>query len=235
MAFRVVFFDFGGTLVDISGPPRERVWSDLLQQQLQRELPSDALLEALQRADATYMPLIYSYHGRLTEFWHLYDGFVLHQLGVPSEAAERLLPLLDEAFRKVAEGYTPYPETHEVLESLRARGYRLGVISNFTDDLPWVLERLALNRYFMTVVYSQQAGVDKPDPRIFQVALERAGCAAHEAVHVGDSYEADVLGARAAGLTPIFLDRDDHYAEADCTRVRDLRGLLPLLDAGPMR
>lgn len=235
MAFRVVFFDFGGTIVDTSGPPRELVWRDLIREHLQRELPLETIAHALQLADAMYMPQLFSYHGRLTEFWHLYDGFVLQQLQVPPEAAERLVPFIDRAFADLADSFTVYPETHDVLRALDERGYRLGVISNYTDDLPRILKRLGLDRYFTTVVYSQQAGADKPDPRIFRLALERMGCAAHEAVHVGDTYEADVVGARVVGLTPVLIDRDNRYAEVDCLRISDLRGVLPLLDAALVR
>jgi FMN phosphatase YigB (HAD superfamily) len=58
--------------------------------------------------------------------------------------------------------------------------------------------------YFDSVTYTQEAGANKPDPTIFQLALKRAGCSPNEAVHVGDSYEKDVLGARRIGIMPIL-------------------------------
>jgi HAD superfamily hydrolase (TIGR01509 family) len=106
---------------------------------------------------------------------------------------------------------------------LKGQGYGLGIISNNNDDLRKQLIMLELSGYFDSVTYSQEAGANKPDPTIFQLALKRAGCSPNEAVHVGDSYEKDVLGARRIGIMPILVDRDDHHSEADCLRIRDLR------------
>jgi putative hydrolase of the HAD superfamily len=62
-------------------------------------------------------------------------------------------------------------------------------------------------------------GVEKPDPRIFHLACERGGVTCDEAVHVGDVYEIDVLGARAAGVHPLLIDPDGLHADADCERI----------------
>jgi putative hydrolase of the HAD superfamily len=74
--------------------------------------------------------------------------------------------------------------------------------------------------------------VEKPDPRLFRLALQRAGAAPEEAVHVGDLYEVDVVGARAAGIRAILLDPAGLYPEADCPRVRSLGELAAHMDGG---
>jgi putative hydrolase of the HAD superfamily len=94
-----------------------------------------------------------------------------------------------------------------------------------------MLERLGLARFFDHVLDSQVEGVEKPDPRLFQIALERAGARAETTLHVGDFYWIDVRGARAAGVQPVLLDPIGLYESADCARVRSLGELASLLDA----
>jgi putative hydrolase of the HAD superfamily len=106
-----------------------------------------------------------------------------------------------------SEAWEVYPEVPAVLADLRARGLRLGVISNWDERLPLVLERLGLTPAFDAVVYSSEVGVEKPDRRIFAEALRRLGVAPEEALHVGDSALEDVEGAVAAGMEAVRLDR----------------------------
>jgi putative hydrolase of the HAD superfamily len=91
----------------------------------------------------------------------------------------------------------------------------LGVISNFDSRLFGLLDGLGLAQFFDPVVISTHAGAAKPERGIFTHALARAGTPAEEAMHVGDSYEADVVGARQAGIMPVFIDRHGKHAAAD--------------------
>jgi putative hydrolase of the HAD superfamily len=76
--------------------------------------------------------------------------------------------------------------------------------------------------YFRFVLDSRVVGVEKPDPRIFQMALDRAGVAPDEAVYIGDLYSIDVVGSRAAGLDAILLDPAGLWGHVDCVKARDL-------------
>ncbi len=220
-----VFFDFGDTLAYVHPSPLE-IWL-----QLARELGLRVEMEALQGAhqEATefFTPKIYEYKGRMEEFWLLFDSFILDKLGI-SDPDGRLAKAVYRGFQEDRWIHL-YPETREALEALRKNGYQLGMISNNTDDLLRRLKQLDLEKYFDSVTYSQEAGAEKPNPLIFQLALKRAQCVPQEAVHVGNSYEHDVVGAQAAGITPILIDRDDHYPKADCLRIRDLRELEAVL------
>ena len=111
------------------------------------------------------------------------------------------LPLADvEDALLAAIRFRAYPEVPAVLARLRAGGARLAVVSNWDVSLHDVLERTGLRALVDAVVISAELGVAKPDPAIFRAALERlAGARAAEAIHVGDSVEHDVAGARAAG------------------------------------
>lgn len=96
----------------------------------------------------------------------------------------------------------------EVLDALVERGVRLAIVSNNREsEQHEKLAALDLARYFDAVVISEAVGITKPDPRIFDIALERLGVAADEAVMVGDSFGNDVVGAEAAGIRAVWLDR----------------------------
>lgn len=102
--------------------------------------------------------------------------------------------------------FEAYADAPGTLAELRSRGLPVVCVSNWDFELEAVLERVGLRRYLRGVVASAAARTRKPDPAIFERALELAGCAASEALHVGDSDE-DVEGARAAGIEVLRIDR----------------------------
>ena len=104
------------------------------------------------------------------------------------------------------------------LDELRRAGLTLVVVSNANGRLHALLERLDLLRQFDVVIDSYLEGVEKPDPRLFRVALERAGAEPETTLHAGDLYHIDVVGARAAGLRQALIDVAGLYPEADCPR-----------------
>lgn len=121
-----------------------------------------------------------------------------------------------------AEAWEVYPDVVPALEELRGRGFELGVVSNWDERLPGLLERLGLASYFTALVHSSAVGMEKPNPRIFRLALQRLGAEPDEALHVGDAALEDVEGARAAGMHAVRLCR--HGGEG----LRDLRGIAAL-------
>ncbi len=89
-----------------------------------------------------------------------------------------------------------------------------------------ICRQLGLEPYLDFVVTSKEAGADKPKPPIFLAALDKAGVNASEAVHVGDQYKLDVIGARGVGISPILIDRYDIYPNiSDCPRIHSLTEL----------
>ena len=116
-----------------------------------------------------------------------------------------------------------FEDVAHTFETLQTRKIALGVISNMDRTLPQLLAQLGVDGYLSVVVSSGEAGLTKPQPEIFRVALERSGVAPEEALYVGDQYENDVLGARQAGLTPILVDRYDLFPHlTEVTRIRSL-------------
>lgn len=126
-----------------------------------------------------------------------------------------------------------YDDVDSVLRELRARGLKVGVISNWDTRLKGISDGLGLTALVDFLVISAEAGVRKPDPRIFRMALDRAGVLPEEAVHVGDLPEEDAEGARRAWVRPVLIDRkrritpDTRGGDVPC--VASLAELLPLL------
>jgi putative hydrolase of the HAD superfamily len=147
--------------------------------------------------------------------------------GVIQEHLHTALPLADvEQTLLGAVRFRPYPEVPGVLARLRARGARLAVVSNWDVSLHDVLERTRLRPLVDAVVISAELGAAKPDPAIFLAALERLDAVAGDALHVGDSLDADVEGARAAGIDAVLVARDGADAPAGVRAVASLDGLL---------
>lgn len=163
----------------------------------------------------------------------LFFNLILMAAGVPlSHGTDAALAELQEYHQKrnlwelVPEGVIP------ALDALGSMGLRLTVVSNANGTLCGHMDRLGLTRYLDCVLDSCDFGVEKPDPRLFRIALERSGASAETTIHVGDLYQVDVLGARAAGLCGVLLDEHGLYEGVDCPRVRSLAELVSRIEEG---
>ena len=103
-----------------------------------------------------------------------------------------------------------YDDAVPTLQHFRDEGFKLAIVSNWDTPLEPLTERLGIANYFDAIVASHDGRVrsEKPDSHIFNCALAAVGVSAEEAVHVGDTYAADIVGARGVGIRPILLDRD---------------------------
>lgn len=129
-----------------------------------------------------------------------------------------------------ADAWEVYPDVPDTLSTLRERGLRLGVISNWDHRLPDLLDQLKLGGFFAAVIYSSDAGVEKPDSRIFETALRSLGVSSGEALHVGDGRLEDVEGAQAVGMRALHLTRG--RGTGDLRDLSSLPGLLVGAEAG---
>jgi putative hydrolase of the HAD superfamily len=140
------------------------------------------------------------------------------------------------ALRELAEYHAKFnlwesvpTEVPAALDRLRASGRRLVVVSNSNGTLRAHFGRLGLAERFDVLVDSSDEGVEKPDPRIFERALARAGAPPETTLHAGDFYHVDVVGARAAGLEAWLVDAAGLYADHDVPRVPSLAALVDRL------
>ena len=161
-----------------------------------------------------------------------YFNLVLTEAGIPlSQATDAALAEL-HAYHQTHNLWETVPdEVRPSLAALRAAGLRLVVLSNANGTLHRAFDRLGLTASFDVVFDSHNEGVEKPDPRFFQIALERSGADAATTMHVGDLYHVDVIGARRAGLREgILFDVAGLYDEVDCPRVNSLAALVEWID-----
>ena len=154
----------------------------------------------------------------------MYFNTVLRHAGVARcEATDAALALVREYHQSENLWEVVPPDVVPALQQLRALGLRLVVVSNANGRLRRLFDRVGLAAYFDVVLDSFEWGVEKPDPRLFEIALERSGADRARTAHVGDLFHIDVAGARAAGLLEgVLLDSADLYDEVDCRRVRTL-------------
>ena len=126
-----------------------------------------------------------------------------------------------------------YSDVVPTLQRLRDAGFKLAIVSNWESPLDPLTERLGIADYFDAIVASHDVRVrsEKPDPHIFNYALAAVGVSAEEVVHVGDTYEADIVGAENVGIRPILLDRDGTQAGRWSETIQSLNELPELLKA----
>jgi len=236
-AIRAVFFDVGFTML----APHPSIVEIVARACAERGTPVDIerlaaqlpVAEAALRQRARERPWAWSDESTIAQMWTMYFT-VLLQEGLrelsPDEAAACVRDVV-RAYDRAA-SYALYPDAIPVLQTLKARGFTLGVISDWGIGLGLILRHHDLVQYFDFAVISAAVRLAKPDPQLFETALRRANAIGDYAVHIGDSYVLDVLGARAAGITPVLLDREQRQDRRalDCLVVPDLYGLLDLLE-----
>ena len=164
-------------------------------------------------------------------FWHALVHATFAQIALPDDFEA----FFDELYRLFSQPtvWRLYPECLNVLQTLRQRGYTVGVISNWDVRLLDLLRGLGLMDCVQHVSISAVVGWEKPHGNIFAHALDAVGVAPARAVHVGDSLHADVHGARQAGMQPLWLRRDGEAhrdgAPDDEAAIHDLNGVLDWL------
>ncbi len=124
------------------------------------------------------------------------------------------------------------PGAVEALRRLRASSRRIVVVSNSNGKVRQILRRVGLEPSVDLVIDSHEEGVEKPDPRLFEVAMRKSGADRGSTIHCGDIYHIDVVGARAAGLPAVLLDAAGIYTDVDCPRVASLPEFVDQLAAG---
>jgi putative hydrolase of the HAD superfamily len=144
---------------------------------------------------------------------------------------DRFDSYFDELFELFRHGaWKLFPETRGVLNSLERRGFKLGLISNFDTRVYDVCQALGIYKYFRSFVISSEAGFAKPSPQIFEIALNEQGVLAEESIHIGDSIEHDILGAKTLGINAVLLDREGKHKHRDgISKIKDLRGVFQIL------
>ncbi|HEX9125315.1 MAG TPA: HAD-IA family hydrolase [Methylomirabilota bacterium] len=217
--FRAVLFDAGNTLVRmnyraIAGHLQGRGHAVLV------DAIEEAELRARVRLDADLARGV-STEGRTAQ--DLYLAYLLEGLGITDAGEVEAAADFRRSYNAPAGLFNVAdPEALAAIRKVKAAGLVAGVVSNSNGSARALLDGAGLGDALDFIIDSAVVGVEKPDPKIFHLGLERAGVAAHEAVYIGDLYSVDVLGSRAAGLGAILLDPRGFWGPRDCDTARNL-------------
>ena len=235
MKIRAVFFDLYGTLVGFS-PSRFEIQSTACAD-FGITLTPEGVLRGYRLADAFMAeqnrtrPLRSLSDTEREDFFARYEQRVLRGAGV-EVTAERAAEVW-RRIRQLPYGMALFDDVAPTLETLRARGLTLGVVTNMNRGSSEILAEFGLEGRVDFAVTSMEARSEKPHAPIFREALRRANAEPGQVVHVGDQLESDVEGARRVGITPVLLDRDGNHPDyAVCPRIEgmgELAGVLATL------
>jgi putative hydrolase of the HAD superfamily len=226
-----VFFDVGNTLLK-PYPSLEAVCREVMSR-FGYDPSDDEMRRGLTAADRFYEYRYWSDDSfwanetDASEMWSELYETALEEMGVDGDRKLIGRAIYDH-FGDGARWRT-YDDVVPVFQALKARGYRLALVSNWDSRLAKLCFDMGLSRYLDSVLSSASIGIIKPDPKIYQVACERLSVSPERAVHVGDHYYADVLGARSVGIHPVMIDRFGFGHTADVPVIESLYELLPLL------
>jgi len=237
---KAVLFDLGNTLIYFDRP-----WTDITAV-ADREL-TRALREAGFNVDPAAFPAevrnrmeIY-YSERDAEFIEFSTLYVLRALleekGYREIPDKRLRPALRAMYSVTQAYWLLEPDAIPALEGLRDQGYRLGVISNASDDddVQTLVDKAGIRPYFEIILSSAAVGLRKPHPRIFKTAMQTMGVTPAETIMVGDTLGADILGAHNLGMRGIWItrraDRASNRADEDTIQPDAVVGTLAELPA----
>lgn len=227
-----MLFDAGETLVHPAPSFAELFAAILLREGHVRDpgevlTASEAVYERFSQA-ARDLELWTTSADRSRVFWLDVYGRMLTALGLPN--GDGLRDALHREFTDLG-NYALFDDVVPALDALDRAGVTAAIVSNFEAWLDDLLVHLGVRDRFPVRVISGSEGLEKPDPAIYRLALDRAGVAPHEAAFVGDNPEFDVEPAAALGITPVLVDRRGRHADFRGLRITDLRELAPTLEA----
>jgi HAD superfamily hydrolase (TIGR01509 family) len=227
-ALRAAFLDAGNTLVGLDYD----VIAARIREDGHAQVTGSDVRTAEQRARVRLDPHLGAARSTEThDTFRLYLRYMLEGLGLAwSPDGDRLADDLRVAKPPHGIWCTLVPEAPAFLARLRRLGLRLAVVSNSDGSVADILRAVGLADSLDTIVDSRLVGLEKPHPGIFEAAAAAVGVRAEEAVHVGDLYSVDVVGARAAGCRAILLDPAGAWPALDCPKAPDLPAAAALIE-----
>jgi putative hydrolase of the HAD superfamily len=231
MTYRAVFFDAGETLVH-----PHPTFAELFALVLHREgydvdpaVVADSTHVISQRFEEAVSDMWTTSPERSRAFWHSVYERLLEHLGVPNPNG-----LADDLYAEFTDlsNYALFPDVEDTIARLRSAGLLLGVVSNFEAWLEQLLESLGVAASFDVRVISGVEGMEKPDPRIFRLALDRADMEPQESVYVGDNPAFDTSPAEHLGMLGVLIDRRGRFPDHPGVRITTLDDLPSVIGVG---
>ncbi len=227
--FKVIIFDIDNTLIYRTPRPVETILAFAQEKGL--PIFPDALQRGERRNFAYYAEgqadqerVLLGYHG----FRQNYVRALLQAMCPLDDVSAWLDQAVERFATTPREDYCP-ERVRQVVRALYEAGYHLAAISNRDGDLYPLLDAHQLGEFFAFTLSGGWAGVYKPNPEIFRIAMNTLGVSPAATLAVGDSYDADIVGAQQAGITAVLLDPHGVFPDAQCRTIRQLDELIPWL------
>jgi len=216
-SLRFVFFDVGNTLLF---PNRARILAPLYERKI---APTDEQLRQLEIEIKHKFDDIVEHGGRADEsFWSMFYRRLFEVLGLQDEPLRQHFVA---STRNSANWDQPRPGTREALAKIRNQ-YKTAVISNSDGKIADVVARAGIADGFLSITDSGIVGKEKPNPKIFEIALKSVGAQPEESLYVGDVYSVDYCGATKVGMKAVLFDVPGAYREKGLPRVESLEELV---------
>jgi putative hydrolase of the HAD superfamily len=154
-----------------------------------------------------------------------YQRIVLQEAGIKGD--EKIILKLLGMMQQAKMDLVLFDDALPVLTDLKKRGLVTGLISNIEKSMDDTIQKLGIAPHLDIIVTSIDAGAAKPDPAIFKYAMKKVNVLPAESIYTGDQYQVDVLGANAAGMQGILLDRAGYYRQTvDCPKIKSLKEII---------
>ncbi|MBI3133855.1 MAG: noncanonical pyrimidine nucleotidase, YjjG family [Bacteroidetes bacterium] len=224
-----IFFDLDHTLWDFEKNSTEAILELFHQHELHNHIESfDLFIADYQRINIEHWDKYNrgEIDKRTVRYGRFYELFAKYQLPDHIAFAEQFA---DQYILISPHKPHLFPGTHEVLQYLKPK-YKLHLITNgFKEVLEIKISGTNLKPYFDLILSAEEVGVNKPNPLVFKTALEKTSALPHESLMVGDSYEADILGAKKAGMATLHFNPKREPKKPDTNEIFTLGELLHLL------
>lgn len=232
MNYRLICFDAGFTLIEPQRSPAALLAAALARNGI---APTEAALKrAWEAADRWFWEDyqrpdndIWVSDERIHQTWRYYQQLMLQALGI-ADPAHAIADAVIASHNDPA-NWRLYPDALPTLTALRQAGLKLGIVSDWGSQLPHIIASLGIDHLFDFILASATAGAAKPSATFYRMALDAAATPPSAALMVGDSYRADVQGARSAGMDALLLDRLGSFGGDDVPTIRALTETLALM------
>jgi putative hydrolase of the HAD superfamily len=230
---KAVFFDAGDTLL-APHPSFAEIFAEVVSERGQKVDPH-AVEGMFQRVAPTFVELLDGTGSKTwstsravsKRFWGTVYQVAFGELGIDDSKGELAEALYDRFTRY--ESYRLFPDSLPALRAAKEAGLMVGLISNFEEWLEGMLAHMEVAELLDVTVISGKEGIEKPDPAIFRLALDRAGVEAASAVYVGDQPKIDIEAAAAIGMRGVLIDRRGRHPTFQGPRITALDQLLLIL------
>ena len=227
---KCILFDFGYTLIY---NVKHEVYTEVLKQ-AGKDNTLEEVSDAFLKADRHYMHYFPSLLMQLPIcYLPAYITTVNYYLGL----FEPIMPFVKQyhtAMMMADPMWKVYDETRYTLSFLKDQGLKIGLVTNWGKDCRKVLTSVDLQNYFDALIISDEIGIEKPDRRIFDIAVAKLGVTVHEALMIGDNYYDDGIGATNAGMDYAIIDRSGTADLSHCRTIKSLKDIPELLSLRDM-